>query len=113
MSKIVIRVKQTGDKRALLARIRQIVEMPLSEIVARVSVGRPLVEFRLFENDHEQVANWLKQFLSLETEAKGSIRFYELQPDEEFGVCLSEDCEISNATLQNILDGYDDSRARL
>src|SRR4051812_34110618 len=113
MSKIAVIMKETANESALASRIKRITALGLSTIIARLRGGGPIGEWVLFQNDHEDVANLLREMIEIQFRGEGLIRFFELEVDEPFKLDTAERFEISADTLKNILDAHDRQQAKL
>ena len=111
MSKIVVTVERVENRSEFLTHVRAITGVGLADISNRIGTGLPLVEYVLFLNNHEDVAQRLRSLVALETIAQ--LKIFELMPDENFAGCPREQCEISTSVLLNILDAHEMQRRQL
>jgi hypothetical protein len=113
MSKIAITAKGVTDRPRFISRVRSATEMSLEDIVSRLEKQEPLVEYILFNNDHDEIARRLRALLAVEDQGEGELRIFELMPDEQFSEAPLDQTEISASTLKNILDSHDNQRTQL
>jgi len=113
MSKIAVLISEPANTTELIARLRKITQAGYSEIAQRLKQERPVGEWVLFENDHDDVAALLRQLLRLHAERAAKLRFFELRDDETFDLNKSQRFEISAETLSNILHTHDEQRRKL
>lgn len=108
MSKIVLTMNSERPSASLISRLRQLTGLGISEIKTRIGQGLPLVEYTLFENNHDEIASRLRAMAGLASETDGQIRVFELKVNEDYADCPRDLCEISLKTMHYILDTHDD-----
>jgi len=114
MSKIVIKVENVQNKMETVACIRRITGIELREINKRLQLNEPIVEYVLFNNDHEEIEKLLRQLMEDVPSTGASLRFYELSPDETFTTCSNvAELEITTEILCNILHQHEEGLAKL
>lgn len=107
MSKIAITVDRPADVAKLVPALRRVTGMGVGEIKARIDEGRPVAEYVLFGNDHDEVARKLRD-LSADLPALGArARVYELGEDDAFEEADLATNEIDLEILRNILQSHD------
>jgi hypothetical protein len=112
MPKIVIMAKTVNDPPKFISHIKRVTGLRISDIQLRLHKHLPLVEWTLFMNDHDEIAQRLRDLLTLEDRSEGVFGIFELMPEEDFSQCSRDTCEISAPILRNILDSYDERRLR-
>jgi len=113
MPKIIVVVREVRRKPDLISHIRRATGLTVSGIVASLGGDRPLGQWSLFGNDHDQVATCLRELLAVEKSGEGVLEFYELQDNENFNTQTSLRLEIAPKTLNNILDAHETQRRKL
>jgi hypothetical protein len=105
-------VEEVKDPTSFVADVRRITGMPIAAIRASVTGDGPLVEYLLFHNDHDEVADRLRQLLRLE-DTGVRFRIFGMQPDETFITHSAKFREITPVVLKNILDAHDEGLRQL
>jgi hypothetical protein len=108
MSKIAIKVEITEPRSEVLAAVRKATGMGFSDIRERILGGRPVVEYVLYYNDHDEKAQRLRDLLAQLAPLGVRPRIYEL----EEGRSLEElpdpaIYEVTTEFLVGLLDDYD------
>lgn len=102
MSKIVVTVKSVNGPARFISHVRRVTGMGVGDIRTRLDGRTPLIEWTLFMNDYDEVAQRLRDLMTVEERDEGALRFFELMPDERFSDCPPDRREISVDVLQNI-----------
>lgn len=104
MSKIAVRVEDITDKTAVLSKLRHITGLGLGDLNQRLYAPVALVEYELFNNDHEEVAARLDQLMTEIPPTGATLRLYELPPEATFETYDNVAThEITVEILRNIL----------
>ncbi|MDA8021308.1 MAG: hypothetical protein MPN21_28075 [Thermoanaerobaculia bacterium] len=114
MSNIVVLSESTKESRtAVVAATRRHFDLGIKEILDRQSTRRPLVEVRLFGNDHDEVTKRLVGLLDELQRAGALFTLFELEEAQGFVSRDAHDLSIiSRQELDNILQAADDEMAR-
>lgn len=104
MSKIAIRVEAITNKTKLLSKLRRITGLGLGVIDRRLQSTGALIEYDLFNKDHEEVVERLHQLMTEVPHAGATLRLYELPPEATFETYPDVAThEITLEILRNIL----------
>ncbi len=104
MSKIVVKVENVTRLGDVMPAIRKITGLGISDAKQRIESGRPLVEYLLFYNDHDEIAQRLRELMTVLPRSGVRLRLFELDEGEEFeSMPNASKYEISSDTLENIL----------
>ena len=104
MPKIVVKVENVTRLADVMPTIRKITGLGISEAKQRIESGRPLIEFLLYYNDHDEIARRLRELLTAIPQLGARLRLFELDEGEEFGALPNASAyEISSGVLKNIL----------
>jgi hypothetical protein len=104
MSKIVVKVENVTRLGDVMPAIRKITGLGISDAKQRIESGRPLVEYALFYNDHDEIAQRLRELMTELPKAGVKLRLFELDEGEEFeSMPNASKYEISSDVLENIL----------
>ncbi|MCI0700981.1 MAG: hypothetical protein L0241_07855 [Planctomycetia bacterium] len=95
----------------VIAILGDVTGLNLGHIARCLELGEPLAEYRLFGNDHEEVAEELRQLLSVELPTGATLRLLEL-PDDPTAPIPTECPEIEQEVLLNMLDARDEDMRR-
>jgi hypothetical protein len=87
--------------------------MSISDIRSRIEKRVPLVEWTMFMNDHDDVAQRLRDLATIEEDGEGTLGIFELMPDEDFSTCPRDICQITVDVLRNILNSHDELPRRM
>jgi hypothetical protein len=113
MSKIVVKVENVTRLVDVMPAIRKITGLGISEAKQRIESGRPLVEYALFYNDHDEIAGRLRELMSELPRHGAKLRLFDLKEDEEFeSTPNASKYEISSDTLENILLRHEEGLER-
>ncbi|WP_276166948.1 hypothetical protein [Zobellia alginiliquefaciens] len=108
MSKIVLKIEKYTNLPRTIGSIAKIEKVGMSEIKSRISENQPILERKLFYNNHNEVA---KSLINLIMDLKSlgtSVNIYELEEEEEFNeLDEPELLKIDKETLANILGIHD------
>jgi len=87
----------------IMATIRKITGLGISEAKQRIESGQPLVEFHLYYNDHDEIARRLRELMTAIPQLGARLRLFELDEGEEFEALPNASAyEISSDALKNI-----------
>src|SRR5215471_764004 len=104
MPKIVVKVENVPRLADIMPAIRKITELGISEAKQRIESGRPIVEFLLYYNDHDEIARRLRELMVAIPQLGARLRLFELDEGEEFEALPNASAyEISSDVLTNIL----------
>jgi hypothetical protein len=104
MSKIVVKVENVPRLADIMPAIRKITGLGISDAKRRIESGRPLIEYALFYNDHDEIAGRLRQLMTELPRHGAKLRLFELKEEEEFeSLPNASKYEISSDGLENIL----------
>jgi len=104
MSKIVVKVENMTRLGDVMPAIRKITGLGISDAKQRIESGRPLVEYTLFYNDHDEIAQRLRELMTELPQVGAKLRLFELEEGEEFeSIPDASAYEISSDDLENIL----------
>jgi hypothetical protein len=104
MSKIVVKVENVTQLGDVMPAIRKITGLGISEAKQRIESGRPLVEYLLYYNDHDEIAQRLRELMTVLPRSGARIRLFELDEGDEFESLPDASAyEISSDVLENIL----------
>jgi hypothetical protein len=106
MSKISISLNSEVPNAALM-HIKRITSLGLNEIRQNVGTGQPFFNALLFYNDHDDVAQKIRDLISTFNSNSVEASFFELEEDEELNQSNRDISEISSDTLLNILEAHD------
>ena len=110
MSTITLIIKDIHPSAEALSRIRQVTGQSFAEIQRRIQSGTALIEYVLFMNDHDEVADRLRGLLTVLSQVGADFRIFE-SDDNVAGRSLPEQGdEIDAVTLENILAGHEEGR---
>jgi hypothetical protein len=88
----------------VMRAIRKITGLGISEAKRRIESGRPLVEYALFYNDHDEIAGRLRELMTELPRNGAMLRLFELKEEEEFeSMPNASKYEISSDDLENVL----------
>jgi hypothetical protein len=114
ISKIVVKVESVTRLVDVMPAIRKITGLGISEVKQRIESGRPLVEYALFYNDHDEIAGPLRELMTELPRHGAKLRLFELKEDEEFeSMPNASKYEISPDDLENILLRHERELERL
>lgn len=112
MSKIVFTVDGSVDSGSLM-ELKQITSASINDIRRAIETGSPISEYALFYNNHDEVAQSLRNLVSFVSSHSMNASFFELEEDENLqDLSNPSDFEISSETLINILDQHDEGLLR-
>jgi hypothetical protein len=104
MSKIIVKVETVTRLADVMPVIRKITGLGISEAKQRIESGRPLVEYALFYNDHDEIAQLLRELMTELPQVGVKLRLFDLDEGEEFDSLPNASAyEISSDVLENIL----------
>jgi len=104
MSKIVVKVENVARLGDVMPAIRKITGLGISDAKQRIESGRPLVEYALFYNDHDEIARRLRELMTELPQVGAKLRLYEIDEGEEFESMPNPSAyEISSDVMENIL----------
>src|SRR5262245_30372938 len=104
MSKIVVKVEGVTRLGDVMPAIRKITGLGISDVKQRIESGRPLIEYALFYNDHDEIARRLRELMTELPQHGAGLRLLELDEGEEFEALPNASVyEISSDDLENIL----------
>jgi len=104
MSKIVVKVEDVTRLADVIPAIRKITGLGISDVKQRIESGRPLVEYALFYNDHDEIAERLRELMAELPRHGAKLRLFELEEGEEFeSMPNASKYEISPEAMENIL----------
>ena len=104
MPKIVVKVEKVTRLADIMPAIRKITGLGISEAKQRIESGRPIVEFLLYYNDHDEIARRLRELMIAIPQLGARLRLFELDEGEEFEALPNATAyEISSDVLKNIL----------
>jgi len=104
ISKIVVKVENVTRLVDVMPAIRKITGLGISEAKQRIESGQPLVEYALFYNDHDEIADRLRELMTELPRHGAKLRLFELKEEEEFeSMPNASKYEISSDNLENIL----------
>src|SRR5215467_2749356 len=104
MPKIVVKVEKVTRLADIMPAIRKITGLGISEAKQRIESGRPIVEFLLYYNDHDEIARRLRELMIAIPQLGARLRLFELDEREEFEALPNASAyEISSDVLKNIL----------
>jgi hypothetical protein len=107
MSKIVVFVDGSIDNASLMD-VKRITSLSLSEIRQKISTEQPLVEYPLFYNNHEEVAEVLRGLISTFSSRSINARFFEVREEENVLEMDNRNLfQIPSQTVLNILNSAD------
>jgi hypothetical protein len=107
MSKIVVFVDNSVDNSSLMD-IKRLTNLPLSEVRQKISVEQPLVEYPLFYNNHEEVAQILRGLIHTFSSHSINARFFEIEEEENILEMENKSLfQIPSDIVLNILDSAD------
>lgn len=112
MSKIVVVIKEDPPSQ-LFVEIAGVCNTSISIIRQAVKQRQPVFEARLFYNDHAEVAAQLLQVVGAIKSHKVKYSIYELDYDERLEDVPSEEVEIDENILRNILKEWDDGLKKI
>lgn len=104
--KIAVVIERAIDRIRLMRALHEILGASLQEIGQAVGSGQPVAEFRVWGNDHVEVAAKLKRVLDLDS-VLATLAFYEVELDQAFG---PEAQATSAENVRNLLErseGYE------
>lgn len=108
MSKIAVVVEKPQVTAPIVALIRPITGRSAAEIDRDLRAGRPVCEYVLFLNDHDEVAATLLRLTGELSSAGAAVRVFELDDAESLAdLGGSTTAEISLEILRSILDTHD------
>jgi hypothetical protein len=114
MSRIVVVVTDTPDVSRTVSALRRFAALPVSEAASRIKARTPILEWDLFGNDHDEVAEKLRALMDEVPSSGAQIKLFELPERRAFrSVDEEKPQEISPATLRNILAAHDEGIAEL
>jgi hypothetical protein len=97
---IVLIVDDAGKSNEAIRLMRGITGLGVGEILTRMKEKRPILEYPLSYNDHEEVAGRLRHLLSSLPRLGVSFRLFELHEDAAFA--------LSPQGLRNILETHEE-----
>jgi hypothetical protein len=106
MSKIVLRSSLSNVNAITLSKLKKVTNMGFRELNKNIQNGTPFYEVILFMNNHEEIAQRLRDIVKIFDDAKIPLDVFELEPDEEFDKCPLHECKISTQVLENILSEW-------
>jgi hypothetical protein len=112
MSTIIVVADSVKDRFKFLTHVRRLTGLAFSDLNARINANHPIAEFRLFFNDHEEIAARIRDLITIQSNDEGTLKIYELMDDEDFRACPRGECEISTEILENILNAHDEARRK-
>lgn len=113
MSRIVVRIDGFADKTKVIAQLRRITNLGVGELNRRLTQGEVIVEYCLFNNDHDEVAGRLRRLVGDLPAAGATLRLFELPPDQPFDVDNNVHLhEITAEILRNILEEAERERGK-
>jgi hypothetical protein len=93
--------------------LKRITSASINDIRRSIETGSPISEYILFYNDHDAVAQHLRDLISFASSHSIGARFFELEEDENFqDLSHPAQYEISSETLINILDQHEQGLLR-
>jgi hypothetical protein len=108
MSKIVVVIDPAGRAAEVVAALRRLSGESVAVLKERLDMGRPVGEFILFRNDHDDVVRDIRGLRASITSPDIKVRFFELPEDQPFTSAQEEGPhEISFEVLANILEAHD------
>ena len=107
MSKIVVGLEDVADSTGAALLVHHVLRSSIGLIKSRIQAKLPIAEFRLFHNDHDDVAKKLRALIS-GLQAHGRLWFLEASDDECAQVIAAHDKrEIALSVVLNMLDQHD------
>ena len=104
MSKIVVKVENAPRLADVMPAIRKITGLGISDAKQRIESGRPLVEYVLFNNDHDEIAVRLRELMTEIPRHGAKLRLFELREDDDFeSMPNASKYEISFDVMENTL----------
>jgi hypothetical protein len=97
---IVMIVDDGGKSNEAIRLLKKTTDLGIGEIVTRLKERRPILEYPLFFNDHEEVAERLRDLVSNLPRLGVSFRLFELHEDVAFA--------LSPEGLRNILEMHEE-----
>jgi hypothetical protein len=113
MPKIVVVVRDANRKSDLISCIRRLTGLGVSAITDALVGKKPLGQWILFGNNHDEIARILRGLQDIAVNGHGVFSYFELQDDELFDQQASQRLEISPAILSNLLNAYDVERRKI
>lgn len=114
MSKIVVKCGAPWLEPANLKILKSLTKLAYSEIARRIAAARPVAEFRLFFNDHEEIESVLRRLLAAAEEKRLACELFEIGDDEDFaGLADAEFYKITTSRLRNIFESGRQTRLRI
>jgi hypothetical protein len=108
MSKIVVKVENGTRLADVMPAIRKITGLGISDAKQRIESGRPLVEYLLFYNDHDEIAQRLRELMTVLPRSGARLQLFELDEGDEFeSLPDASEYEISSDVLENILSSHE------
>lgn len=106
--RIAVIIDEPASSVGVISPVRRITGSGISDIKGRIESGRPVVEYALFFNDHEDVAGGLRELIAGLSLLGVRLRIYELGDGERLGSGHDEaSCQISPEVLLNMLHEHD------
>lgn len=105
MSKIVLKCGEEWLKAENLKLLKETTKLCFSEITNRIGENKPVAEFTLFFNDHEEIEHRLVNLIAVAEERNLAFSLFEIKEDESFAeIDDIKTFEISSQILQNIFE---------
>jgi hypothetical protein len=82
MSKIVVTIDSTVSN-SVLMDLKRVTDLSLTEIRQSVGSGQPLVNFLLFNNDHDEISQKLRGLISVLSSNSVESSLFELRDNED------------------------------
>jgi hypothetical protein len=82
MSKIIVTIDSAISNNVLMD-LKRVTDLSLAEIRQSIGSGRPLINFFLFNNDHDEIAQKLRSLISVLSSNSIESSLFELRDNEE------------------------------
>jgi hypothetical protein len=107
MSKIIVTVQNSRNNIDLISHIHRVTKLGYSTILGCLDGEKPLGQWPLFGNDHDEIALLLRNLIAIQMTGAGDFCFFELQDDDVFCKQSCRKLMISKSSLGNILDDHE------
>ena len=107
MSKIIVKINNKGNINKILKDLKNITGLGISEIKKNIENHKEFVAYKLFYNDHNEIAEKLIKLINILSSQEMHYNIYELDTSEQLNIENADLYEIDAQTLLNILDEFD------